>query len=105
MLAPAGALAGAGHTERPLRVHQVRSGTCSLRLLELPPAHRTHFAQSMSSSWPILLRESPHLENSPMLITALSVPLTLDPMNRVRVTKVTVKSHLSGVTIANCRGV
>ena len=56
MLAPAGALAGAGHTERPLRVHQVRWGTCSLRLLELPPAHRTHFAQSMSSSWPILLR-------------------------------------------------
>ena len=44
------------------------------------------------------------LKNSPM-ITALCprVPLTLDPMNWRAVTKVTVKSHLSGVTIANCR--
>ena len=104
MLAPAQVLAGAARMEKPLQVLRVRLGTCSLLPWELLLAHRTHSAQSRSSSYLLLVLSAPTLKNSPM-ITALCprVPLTLDPMNWRAVTKVTVKSHLSGVTIANCR--
>ena len=59
MLAPAQVLAGAARTEKPLQVLQVQWGTCSLLPWELLLAHRTHSAQSRSSSYSLLVLSAP----------------------------------------------